>query len=195
MKVKNILVIFCVVFFFFSMASSKKVIEKQDKYFIKNGIGYFINKYDNFFMKIYFDKNENGYIIEMKGKTEGWVAVGFGQTKYMKNAEIIIGYIKDGKTFLEHHFATGNFKHESFEKLGVDDKSLELIDGYEKNGYTVIKFERKLGLNNKYLKELKSGEKMKFMYAFGRTDNIRTIHKERGTMEIVLVQQQYQLTK
>ena len=42
--------------------------------------------------------------VRLSAKTTGWVAVGFDSTSAMKDANLIIGYVKDGRAVLRDDF-------------------------------------------------------------------------------------------
>ena len=152
------------------------------------GAGAFQTESGNFKFKMSYDKKGNAWIFEVSARTEGWIALGFGQTKIMKDAEIIIGCVKDGKAELSHHFATGFVKHVPLGTLdpAADTDAVTVISGGEKDKTTVIKFSRKASLKGDYYKQFKSGAKMAFIYATGKTDDIKTKHSMRGSGEIII---------
>ena len=80
---------------------------KDGKYEIREGVGYYKNNSGRFEMKISYDASGKAYIIDMTAKAKGWIAVGFGRTKVMKDAEIFLGYVKDGKGYLSHEYGVG----------------------------------------------------------------------------------------
>ncbi|MBU1076674.1 MAG: hypothetical protein KKH98_05235 [Spirochaetes bacterium] len=165
-----------------------KAKNKTGQYIIENKKGVYKNKSGDFQMSIQYDEKKDLCIIEVKGKTEGWVAVGFGQTKMMKDAEIIIGYVKEGKPALFHHYATGWVKHEPIEKLdkNAQKDTLKVIKAEEKDGWTTITFSRPVGLKGDYFKDLRSGKMINFMYSLGKDDSLMKKHFRRGEIKIKL---------
>ncbi|MGL1892159.1 MAG: DOMON domain-containing protein [Spirochaetaceae bacterium] len=128
-----------------------------------------------------------GDVVEftVKAKTLGWVAIGFEPTKMMKDADIIIGYVKDGKLVIEDHFATGLTSHKLDTSIkGTND--IIGIEGSENDGFTTIKFSRKLNTKDKYDQKLTVGSTYKVIFAFGRKDNFRSIHSYRSSTKIKL---------
>lgn len=173
-----------------SSLSNEKIIfeNKFGSYQIKNDIGIFKSKSENFEMTIKKDNSLKAYLIEMKGKTTGWVAVGFGQTKAMKNAEMILGYIKDNKPYLSHEFGTGSYSHELIANLSKtsNDNSIKLLETKEQNDWTYFKFLRFINVSGEQLKSFQSGDIINFMYALSPKKNPEKKHKERGYLQIKL---------
>lgn len=97
-------------------------------------------------------------------KTTGWIGLGFGPSKHMTGADLVIGGVKDGKGYL--HVSLGYSPHPpatvysqtSFQDLhGIDDdtpsldqqEDYHLLDATESSGQTVLKFKRKLDTGDK----------------------------------------------
>ena len=128
--------------------------------------------------------NDGTYIcIGMKAKTTGWVAVGFGPELMMKNADIVMGYVADGKAEVLDLFSTGEFgPHPPDTQLGG---TVDIIESAAKvdNGYTTVEFKRKLDTGDKYDKPLVKGTN-KIIWAFGSEPNATLKHMSRGLGEI-----------
>jgi len=77
--------------------------------------------------------------IKLSAKTTGWVGVGFNPSKEMKDANIILGYVKKGKVKVTDHFGTTKRQHKADKKLG-GKKDITNINGKEENGITEISF-------------------------------------------------------
>jgi hypothetical protein len=90
-------------------------------------------------------ENEEEIIFEMHCKCTGWVGLGIAVNGGMEGADIAIGWVDgNGKAYLKDTF-TSDFS------MPIIDKSqdLQLISGAELNGYTIIKFKRKLNTCDK----------------------------------------------
>jgi hypothetical protein len=55
--------------------------------------------------------------IRLRAKTSGWVAMGFDPTQAMRDANIIIGYVKDGRVLTRDDYGTDRGKHAADTKL------------------------------------------------------------------------------
>lgn len=161
---------------------------KFGTYQIINNVGSFKSKSGNFEMTIKKADLQKAYLIEMKGKTKGWIAVGFGRTEVMKDAEIMLGYIKDNVPFLTHQFGTSYYSHEPIDNLnkGSKDNSIKLIEAKEKDEWTYFKFFRFINANGEQLKSFKAGDVINFMYALSPKKDPEVKHKEKGYLQIKL---------
>lgn len=157
-------------------------------YSIKDGVGTYKNKKENFTMQIYHDTNANTYIITMSGKTAGYLGVGFGRTVMMKDAELIMGYVSNKVVVLEHFYGTERTKAESLSKLdkNITNQVLEALSGEETNGITTIQFSRPALLEGPYYKVFQSGQTIEFIYSLGKFDDFSKRHAERGGFDIVI---------
>ncbi len=128
-------------------------------------------------------------IINLSAKTTGWVAIGFGATKYMKDADIIMGYINtDGKLVVSNEYGDGFFSHKSVESLG-GKSNIKVISGNLKEGWTTMAFSIPLNpKDTKYAKSFKAGDKMKVLIAYSSdgAKNFTSIHKYKTTTYLTL---------
>lgn len=116
-------------------------------------------------------------------KTTGWLAIGFEPTQVMKNADIKIAYVDNGKLVIEDHFAHGFTSHKKDQDLG-GEYNLTAIEGYEKGGKTTIIFRMPLISGDKYDASLEERGTYKVIFATGRKDNFRSIHNWRSLENI-----------
>lgn len=88
-----------------------------------------------------FEWSVNGENLEVQisAQTQGWVAIGFSSGHGMKDANIIIGYVKDGQVKISDEFGTSNTSHEKDTKIGGAE-NVSGISGKEENGMTSIAF-------------------------------------------------------
>jgi hypothetical protein len=130
--------------------------------------------------------NDDQYIyIGMKAKTMGWVAVGFGATTFMNNANIIQGYFSDGKAVVADEYSTGEFgPHPDVTTLGGTYAILD-SGGTQADGYTIIEFKRKLDPGDKFHKALAKGTN-NIIWAYGSDNQFLIKHVSRGTGQITI---------
>jgi len=130
--------------------------------------------------------SDDKYIyVGMKAKTAGWVALGIQPGDRMKDADMIFGFIKDGKATVYDLFSTGDFgPHPQDTELGGSNNILE-FGGKEEGGYTVIEFKRLLNTGDKYDIPLSKGVN-KIIWAYGSDDQFTVKHFNRGYGEIDL---------
>ena len=91
--------------------------------------------------KMTFDWSVEGDMLAVKlnAPTKGWVAVGFNPSKKMKDANIIIGYVKDGKVTIFDEYGTHPAKHARDSKKGGVD-NVTVVGGSEEGKNTTIEF-------------------------------------------------------
>ncbi|XP_038065844.1 DBH-like monooxygenase protein 1 [Patiria miniata] len=86
---------------------------------------------------------EEDVTFRVRAKTLGWVGLGFSPSGGMKGADIVIGWVRDGKPYLSDRYATGN---EQPKEDKHDD--YELLSGKEADQYTTLVFRRKLNTSD-----------------------------------------------
>lgn len=123
--------------------------------------------------------------IGMKAKTAGWVAVAIQPGSRMKSADIVLGFVKDGKTTAYDQFSTGDFgPHLQDTELGGTMDILEFA-GKEEGEYTTIEFKRKLTTGDTFDNPLAKG-KNQILWSYGSDDAVTSRHSNRGYGEINL---------
>ncbi|MCK5154147.1 MAG: DOMON domain-containing protein, partial [Spirochaetales bacterium] len=112
------------------------------------------------------DENIN---IILSAPTNGWIAVGFNPSRMMKDADILIGYVKNGEVFMEDHFGSGNTKHRADTDLGGTE-DITIISGSEEEDKTTIEFSIPLHSWDSNDRRLEKGEEYKVIFAYGKKD-------------------------
>lgn len=129
--------------------------------------------------------DEQYIYIGIRAKTTGWVAVGIEPSSRMKDADMIFGFVKDGRATVSDQFSTGTYgPHSADTVLGGTDDILE-FGGKEEGGYTIIEFKRALNTGDKYDNKLTKGA-IKIIWSYGLTDDLTIKHASRGYGEITL---------
>lgn len=130
--------------------------------------------------------SDKDYIyVGMKAPTTGWIAIGFDPESKMKNADIVEGYVKDGKLTIADMYSKGEFgPHPPDTQLGGTDDILA-SGGKTDGAGTIIEFKRKLSTGDAFDKPLHSG-KNKIIWAYGNDPSLTIIHSAKGTGEIEL---------
>ncbi|KAL9960044.1 hypothetical protein ACROYT_G033439 [Oculina patagonica] len=104
-------------------------------------------------------------IFTVEAKTTGWIGFGIstGQGK-MKGADIVIGWVKDGKPYFKDRHADGHVMPK------VDaQQDYELISLKEKSGKTIMKFKRKFDTCDPQDNKIEAGT-TKVIYAYHPDD-------------------------
>ena len=130
--------------------------------------------------------NDDQYVyIGIQAKTMGWVAIGFGATTFMNNANIIQGYFSGGKAIVADQYSTGNFgPHNDVTSMGGTYAILD-SGGTQTNGTTIIEFKRKLDPGDKFHAALIKGSN-KIIWAYCGDNQYLIKHVSRGTGEITI---------
>ncbi|MFA5794633.1 MAG: DOMON domain-containing protein [Candidatus Brocadiia bacterium] len=117
--------------------------------------------------------------VKLSAATSGWVAVGFDPGAGMKDANIIIGYVKDGNAIIRDDFGTGFGSHAPDTVDNVTNKS-----GTEANGVTEISFTIPLDSADAQDKKLVSGNSYKVLLASGNSDDFSAFHTHKAVATI-----------
>jgi hypothetical protein len=118
----------------------------------------------------------------LEAKTTGWVAVGIAPTSRMKSANIIIGYVKDGKVFISDEIGTSGTTH-------TTDKTNNILEysGSEIDGVTKISFIIPLNSGDRQDKVLLPGKTYSIILAKSDTDDLTSYHdSSRGMTRMFL---------
>jgi hypothetical protein len=142
-----------------------------------------VAKYGDF--EIDWASDEEYIYVGLKVKTTGWVAVGIQPGLLMKDADMVLGSVEDGKASVSDQFSTGDFgPHKADTELGGTNDILE-FGGKEAGGYTTIEFKRALNTGDKYDHPLSKGAN-KIIWSYGSDDQSTIKHVNRGYGELDL---------
>jgi hypothetical protein len=134
---------------------------------------------------IHWRSDEQYVYIGMTAKTPGWIAMAVQPGSRMKDADMIFGFVKDGKVEVYDLHSTGNFgPHPLDTELGGTDDILN-YNGKEEGGFTTIEFKRSLGTGDQYDIPIQKGVN-KIIWAYGSNDSLMVKHSTRGYGEINL---------
>lgn len=111
-------------------------------------------------------RNDQEYLyLSMNGSTNGWMAIGFEPLEWMKDADMIIASVQDGKAVALDEYCTGNYgPHVEDTMLGGTDDIAEFA-GSQKGGRTVIELKRKLDTGDKFDKAFSPGQAISIIWA------------------------------
>lgn len=130
--------------------------------------------------------------IRLTAKTTGWVGIGFNPSKGMKDANFILGYVKDGTVSLRDDYGSSERQHSKDSKDGGQDNYAD-ASGKEENGTTEIAFT--IPLNSGDSKDsiiTPAGDTVVLLaYGAGR-DSFISKHQFHGTLKVNLSTGQYQ---
>lgn len=138
--------------------------------------------------KMTFSWTINGDKLDIKisAKTTGWVAVGFNPTKKMKDANIIIGYVKEGKVVISDEFGTRYTGHAEDDQSGGRDNISNKAGG-EEGGVTTLSFTIPLNSGDPKDGVIVANGNTKILLAYGGSrDGLRSRHTFRTSKIINL---------
>jgi len=117
--------------------------------------------------------------IALRAKTNGYVAIGFAPSDKMKDADIVLGFVKDGKAVVLDMFSTGpTGPHPADDQQGGTN-DVTVFGGSKKDGVTIIEFERSLVTGDSKDNEIKIGDN-KIIWSVGDTETPAAKHVKRG---------------
>ena len=87
--------------------------------------------------------------VKLTGKTTGWVGIGFNPTEGMKDANYILGYVKNGKVEFSDDYGNSAINHKSDEELGGTN-DITVVGGEEKGRETTVEFSIPLDSGDQY---------------------------------------------
>jgi len=123
---------------------------------------------------------------KVSAKTEGWVGVGFNPSEKMKDANIILGYVKNDKVTVVDDFGSSATGHKDDDDIG-GTRDVTVVGGSEENGVTTIEFVIPMQSSDaKDSKLEKDGDTVLLLaYGAGR-DSFFSKHKYRTSMTVNL---------
>lgn len=137
--------------------------------------------------EVYWKDDAQDLYMAMKAKTLGWIAVGYEPTEWMKDSDIVLGYVQGGNfTTVLDQYSTGNYgPHVPDTELGGTNDILE-YGGRAENGYTVIEFMRKMNTGDKYDKAFVSGQAVPMIWSLSDSNftEVKHVADGKGVMNL-----------
>ncbi|MDK9707517.1 MAG: DOMON domain-containing protein [Desulforhopalus sp.] len=124
--------------------------------------------------------------VKLAAETDGWVGVGFNPSKDMKDANFILGYVKDGEAKIIDEFGDSEYTHASDEKAG-GTSDVTLVGGTEAGGITTLEFTLPLKSADKHDGVIQTGGDTVVLLAYGAgRDSFKSKHTYRSALKINL---------
>ena len=136
-------------------------------------------------MEIHYSSDGRYLYVGLKARTTGWVSICIEAGAGMQNASIVYGYVEDGVVKVIDSFGTSRMTHAPDTELGGADDIIA-FGGQEKDGITVIEFQRAVNTGDKYDMPLVAGVQS-IIWAYGATDRPE-MHSAQGRIEVDLSQ-------
>ncbi len=146
------------------------------------------NEYPNFFSSgdgnysLFWKIKGDSINIGISAKTTGYVAIGFGPTQAMQDADIVFGLVDErGRASALDTFSIGPYgPHPPDAELGGTNDILEYTVS-ETDGKTVFEFSRMLNTGDRFDKNIDPEKGTKIIWAYGESDDYNDIHAARGS--------------
>ncbi len=124
--------------------------------------------------------------VKLSAQTEGWVGIGFNPSRMMKDANFILGYVKDGKPEITDDFGDTNNNHSPDDKLG-GTQDVTLVGGSEEGGMTTIEFTMPLQSPDKNDGTITAnGDTIVLLAYGGARDSFKSKHQYRTALKVNL---------
>jgi hypothetical protein len=124
--------------------------------------------------------------VKLVAETDGWVGIGFNPSKDMKDANFILGYVKDGETKIVDEFGDSETSHSPDDKLG-GTSDVTLLGGTETGGITTVEFTIPLKSVDKNDSVINvNGDTVVLLAYGGGRDSFKTKHTYRTALKVNL---------
>jgi len=121
-------------------------------------------------MEISWRNDQEHLYMAMKGRTEGWISIGFEPLEWMKDADMIMGTVEGERATVLDLYSTGRYgPHEDDAFLGGTYDILEFA-GSERDGYTTIELKRRLDTGDVFDEALEPGQSVSVIWAMADQD-------------------------
>lgn len=137
-------------------------------------------------VKLMWEASGEELLFTLHGETTGWVSVGIDPGRVMKDAQIVIAYVEDGKLIGEDHFGTGIFTHKADTELG-GSSDVRFISGEEVDGVSTIRFALPMDSGDQFDVPLQRGAEHVILLARGPdgADNFSSKHAAKGKIKVM----------
>ena len=125
--------------------------------------------------------------VVVSAPTTGWIAVGFDPTRMMKDANIIIGYVKNGQVQIRGDYGIAVTAHQPDEGLGGSTDIVE-ASGKEEGGNTQLSFAIPLDSGDSRDRVLVPGQEYRVILSHGPdgADEFNRYHENRTEVTVKL---------
>lgn len=132
--------------------------------------------------------------VKLKAPTTGWVGVGFNPSEEMKDANFIIGFVKDGKVSVLDQHGSAKRNHKKDEMLGGADDVADAV-GSEEGNTTEISFTVPLKTGDSLDGEINAQADQIVLLAYGKSDRLVQQHVANARLKVNLSTGSYQVEK
>jgi hypothetical protein len=123
--------------------------------------------------------------VKLAAETEGWLGIGFNPSEQMKDANFIVGFVKDGAVVVNDEHGIENKVHKEDEDIG-GASNVEDISGSEGPSGTEIAFTIPLSSDDSLDKSIDTESDITVLLAYGKTDRLVQQHIMRSELTVNL---------
>ncbi len=136
---------------------------------------------------LYLRVDNGTLMVGMEAPTSGWVAVGFGGSRGMKDTDIVIAYVlPNGTVMIRDDYSTGFAGPHNPDELYGGGNDIIAYGGSDDGEHTIVEFSRKLDTGDRYDYKIVPGERMRIIWAYGAVDDFLSDHVEAGSGTVVV---------
>lgn len=122
-------------------------------------------------------RNDAEFIfMALNGTTRGWLSVGFEPSEWMKDADVIVGKVDEGKVVVLDEYSTGNYGPHKNDTEQEGTYDILQFGGKESGNYTVIEFKRKMNTGDKLDSAFLAGQSVSLIWGMAVSDSLKEKH-------------------
>jgi DnaJ-class molecular chaperone len=123
--------------------------------------------------------------FEMEAPTDGWVAIGFNETRSLAGTYLLMGRIRNGKAEVAEHYTEKPGSYKRITDYGIPNQTIG-VEGDEKGNITRLHFSIPIEKASKYHKQLLPTTKWTLLLAYSLDDDFQHHSIMRTSVEIKL---------
>ena len=132
--------------------------------------------------------------VKLVAKTKGWIGIGFNPESGMKNANFLIGRVKNGEAEVQDHFGTLKTNHKADDKIG-GTSHVSNVSGSETGDTTELAFSIPLDSGDANDGVLDPDAQTTVLLAYGKSDVMALKHKAFAILNVNLASGESQVVK
>jgi len=122
-------------------------------------------------------KSDPEYLyMALAGTTEGWLAIGFDPSEWMKDSDMIIGRVEGGAAIVSDVYCTGNYGPHIEDTMLGGTNDITVSGGRKDGANTTVEFKRKLDTGDRFDKVLAPGNSVSFIWAMSKSTDSSIKH-------------------
>lgn len=123
-------------------------------------------------MTVKWEYKQDYILFEMIAPTKGWLAIGFNNTKSLKDTYLLMGRVNKGKVEVVEHYVEQPGVYKPISSYGVINQT-SAVEGLEEKNCTKIKFSLPIKTVSKYKKQLTENSNWNLLMAYSLHDDFQ----------------------